>query len=62
MVVPKQIQPAESPRRLLCIDYQAVNNLLPLVTKAHPKAKGVLALVSLLIIDEMYAKLAGLNI
>ena len=38
-----------------------MNNLLPPVTKAHFKAKGVLTLVPLSKIDEMYAKLAGLS-
>ena len=42
--------------------YQALNDLLPLVTKAHSKAKGVLTLVPLPKIDEMYAKLANSSI
>ena len=40
VVVPKSTQPAEHPSRRLCIDYRALNNLLPMVTKAHSKAKG----------------------
>ena len=39
-----------------------MNNLLPLVTKAHSKAKGVLNLVPLPNIDEMYARWTGLSI
>ena len=42
------------------MDYQALNNFLPLVTITHSKAKGVLTLVPLPKIDDgMYAKLAG---
>ena len=44
------------------MDYQALNNLLLLATKAHSKAKGVLILVSLPKIDEIYAKLASSSI
>ena len=44
------------------MDYLELNNLLPPVTMAHSKAKGVLTLVSLPKIDEMYAKLAGSSI
>ena len=44
------------------MDYRALNNLLLPVTKAHPKAKGVLTLVSLPKIDEMYVKLASSSI
>ena len=61
MVVPKPTQPAEHPSRSLYIDYRALNNLLPVVTKAHSKAKGFMTLVPLPKIDEMYAKLTGLS-
>ena len=62
MVVPKSTQPAEHPSRRLCIDYRALNNLLPVVTKAHSKAQGLMTLVPLPKIDEMYATLTGLSI
>ena len=62
MVVPKGTQPGEPPQRRLCIDYQALNNLLLLVTKVHSKAIGVLTLVPLPKIDEMYTKFAGSSI
>ena len=48
--------------KVVCVDYRALNNLLPLVTKAHSKNKGVLTLVPLPKFDEMYAKLAGSGI
>ena len=39
----------------LCIDYRVINSLLPKVNEAHSKAKGVLTLVPLPKIDEIYA-------
>ena len=57
VVVPKRSEQGEPPRRRLCVDYRAINKLLPLVKKAHSKAKGVLTLVPLPKIDEIYAKL-----
>ena len=59
VVVPKKSEPGEPPRRRLCVDYRMINSLLPPVTKAHSKAKGVLTLVPLPKIDEIYAKLRG---
>ena len=41
------------------MDYRALNNLLPPVTKAHVQAKGVLTLVPLQKIDEISAALEG---
>ena len=38
-------QNEDTPRRRLCVDYRALNNIFPPVTKAHSKAKGVLMLV-----------------
>ena len=46
----------------MCIDYRMLNQLLPKVDKAHSKAKGVLTLVPLPKIDEIYAKLEGSTI
>ena len=48
VVVPKRTAPGEPPKRRLCVDYRAVNSLLPPVKKAFSKAKGVLTLVPLL--------------
>ena len=55
VIVPKRTSPGEPPTRRLCMDYRAVNSLLPPVKKAFSKAKGVLTLVLLPKIDEIYA-------
>ena len=47
VVVPKKTAPGEPPKRRLCVDYRAVNSLLPPVKKAFSKAKGILTLVPL---------------
>ena len=57
VVVPKRSAPGEPPKRRMCVDYRALNKLLPPVKKAHSNAKGVLSLVPLPKIDEIYAKL-----
>ena len=57
VIVPKRTAPGEPPKRRLCVNYQAVNSLLPPVKKAFSKAKGVLTLVPLPKIEEMYARL-----
>ena len=59
VIVPKKTEPGEPPRRRLCVDYRALINLLPTVQKVGSKAKGVLTLVPLPKIDEIYAKLKG---
>ena len=41
------------------VDHRVINSLLPKVNKAHSKAKGVLTLVPLPKIDEIYARLKG---
>ena len=55
VVVPKRTAPGEPPKRRLCVDYQAINSLLPPVKKAFSKAKGISTLVPLPKIDEIYA-------
>ena len=59
VIVPKKTSPGELPRRRMCVDYRMLNSLLSKVDKAHTKAKGVLTLVPILKIDEIYAKLEG---
>ena len=56
VVVPKRTAPGEPPKRRLCVDYRAINSLLPPVKKAFSKAKGILTLVPLPKIDEIYAR------
>ena len=59
VVVPKRSAPGEPPKRRMCVDYRALNKLLPPIKKAHSNAKGVLSLVPLPKIDEIYACLKG---
>ena len=59
VVVPKRTAPGEPPKGRLCVNYRAVNSLLPPVKKAFSKAKGILTLVPLPKIDEIYARLKG---
>ena len=59
VIVPKRTAPGEPPKCRLCVNYRALNGLLPPVQKAHSKAKGILSLVPLPKIDEIYARLQG---
>ena len=59
VIVLKKTSPGELPHRRMCVDYRMLNSLLLKVEKAHTKAKGVLTLVPIPKIDEIYAKLEG---
>ena len=59
VIVPKRTALGDPPKKRLCVDYRVINSLLPKVNKAHSKVKGVLTLVPLLKIDEIYARLKG---
>ena len=54
VVVPKRTASGEPPKQRLYVDYRTINSLLPSVKKAFSKAKGVLTLVPLPKIDEIY--------
>ena len=62
VIVPKKTAPGEPPRCHMCVDYHVLNSLLPHVDKAHSKAKGILTLVPIPKIDEIYVKLEGSTI
>ena len=59
VIVPKKTEPGEPPRRRLCVDYRAINKLLPTVKKVGSNAKGVLTLVPL---PKIYARLKGSSV
>ena len=59
VVVPKRTASGECPKWRICVDYRTLNSLLPLVKKAFSKAKGILTLVPLPKIDEIYVRLKG---
>ena len=62
VIVLKWTEPGEPPKKRLCVDDRVINSLLPKVNKAHSKAKGVLTLVPLPKIYEIYARLKGSTI
>ena len=62
VVQAKRTAPGEPPKWRLCVDYRAINSLLPPVKKAFSKAKGVSILVPLPKIDEIYTHLKDFKI
>ena len=61
VVVPKRTVPGNPLSKGYVLTIKPLNSLLPPVKKAFSKAKGVLTLVPLPKIDEIYARLKGLN-
>ena len=59
VIVPKKTAPGKPPRHRMCVDYCILNSLLPHLDKAHSKAKGILTLVPIPKIAEIYMKLEG---
>ena len=57
VVVPKKSAPGEASRRIMCIDFCAINALQPKLVKADSKAKGNFTLHPLPNIDQLYAQL-----
>lgn len=62
VIVPKKSAPGEPIRRRMCVDYRAVNALLPEVKKVGTSSKGVLTLIPLPKIDELYGELNGATV
>ena len=64
VVVPKKAPPeaSENEQKRLVIDYQKLNQQLPFVQKADSSAKGVISLIPLPKIDELFGKLKGAKI
>ena len=64
VVVPKKAPPGapESEQKQLVIDYRKLNKQLLFVQNADSKAKGVISLIPLPKIDELFAKLKSAKI
>ena len=62
VLVPKCTSPGKTPRRMLCVEYTAVNKLLHHIMKVHSKVEGIFTLVPLLNIEEIYARLKDSHI
>ena len=52
---PREVLQGNPPKHRLCINYRALNKLLPPIQKAFSNAKGILSLVPLPKIDDIYA-------
>ena len=62
VIVSKKPLPGEPPQNRLCVDYRALNSLLPKVTNPTTKAKGILSMVPLPRIDDLLGRLNGAKI
>ncbi len=62
VIVPKKTIPGHTPEKRMCVDYRALNALLPQVTNPTTKAKGVLTFVPLPRIDDLLGQLQGTTV
>ncbi len=62
VIVPKKTIPGHPPEKRMCVDYRALNALLPQVTNPTTKAKGVLTFVPLPRIDDLLGQLRGTTV
>ncbi len=62
VIVPKKTIPGHPPEKCMCVDYRALNALLPQVTNPTTKAKGVLTFVPLPRIDDLLGQLRGTTV
>ncbi len=62
VIVPKKTIPGHPPEKCMCVDYRALNALLPQVTNPTTKAKGVLTFIPLPRIDDLLGQLRGTTV
>ncbi len=62
IIMPKRTIPGHPPEKRMCVDYRALNALLPQVTNPTTKAKGVLTFVPLPCIDDLLGQLQGTTV
>ncbi len=62
VIVPKKTIPGHPLEKRMCVDYRALNALLPQVTNPTTKAKGVLTFIPLPQIDDLLGQLRGTTI
>ncbi len=62
VIMPKKTIPGHPPEKCMCVDYRALNALLPQVTNPTTKAKGVLTFVPLPRIDDLLGQLRGTTV
>ncbi len=62
VIVPKKTIPGHPPEKRMCVDYRALNTLLPQVTNPTTKAKGVLTFIPLPQIDDLLGQLRGTTV
>ncbi len=62
VIVPKKTEPGQPLQKHLCVDYRALNSLLPPVVNPLSRAKGIMTFVPLPRIDELFARLIAVAI